>query len=133
MAGKTVKQMIMTIHDHTFLRREWFIDFNSQQFQDFLTGLVKEMKRLGIQVTVVNNRDTIIEINSYADLLNVVKISSPQDDHSNQCIGHIIGKSGKLDIMEDIRSAIQRVAFAPETIAPSGEFRKVCHNCGCGC
>jgi hypothetical protein len=81
----------------------------------------------------VNNQDTVIEINSYADLLNVVKISSPQDGHSNQCIGHIIGKSGKLDIMEDINLAVRRVAFAPETIAPSGEFRKVCHNCGCGC
>jgi hypothetical protein len=35
--------------------------------------------------------------------------------------------------MEDISTAVRRVAFAPETIAPSGEFRKVCHNCGCGC
>ncbi len=133
MACKTIKQMVIAIHDHAFLRKEWFVDFHSQLFQDFLAGLVKEMKRLGVHVSVVNNQDTVIEINSYADLLNVVKISSPQDGHSNQCIGHIIGKSGKLDIMEDISLAVRRVAFAPETIAPSGEFRKVCHNCGCGC
>lgn len=133
MACKTAKLMVITIQGHTFLRKEWFVDFNSQLFQDFLTGLVKEMKRLGIHVSVVNNQDPVIEINSYADLLNVVKVSSPQDGHSNLCIGHIIGKSGKLDIMEDISTAIRRVAFAPETIAPSGEFRKVCHNCGCGC
>jgi hypothetical protein len=28
---------------------------------------------------------------------------------------------------------VRRIAFAPETIAPADEFRKVCHNCGCGC
>ncbi len=91
------------------------------------------MKKLGITLTLLRNRDSVIKINSYADLLNVVKISSPDDGHSNQCIGHIIGKSEHLDILEDITTAVRRVAFAPETIAPSSEFRKVCHNCGCGC
>ncbi len=133
MACKTAKQMIITIHDQKHLRKDWFVDFNGQPFQNFLAELITEMKRLGVLLAVVRNRDTVIKVNSYADLLNVVKISSPQDGHSNQCVGHIIGKSGKLDIMEDISTAIRRVAFAPETIAPSGEFRKVCHNCGCGC
>jgi hypothetical protein len=91
------------------------------------------MKKLGVSLSVVRNRDAVIAVNSYADLLNVVKISSPQDGHSNQCVGHIIGKSERLDIMEDIGTAVRRIAFAPETIAPSSEFRKVCHNCGCGC
>jgi hypothetical protein len=75
----------------------------------------------------------IISINSYADVLNVVKISSAQDGQSNRCVGHIIGKSPNLDIMEDISRAVRRIAFAPETVAPADEFRKVCHNCGCGC
>lgn len=123
----------MTIHDQKHLRKKWFLDFDGQLFQDYLAGVVSEMKRLGVLVSVVRNQDAVISINSYADLLNVVKISSPDDGHSNQCIGHIIGKSPNLDIMEDINTALRRVAFAPETIAPSGEFRKVCHNCGCGC
>lgn len=125
--------MVVTIHDQKHLRKDWYIDFDGQPFQDFLTGMITEMKRLGVLFTVVRNRDAVITINSYADLLNVVKISSPQDGHSNQCVGHIIGKSQGLDIMEDISTAVRRVAFAPETVAPSSEFRKVCHNCGCGC
>jgi hypothetical protein len=133
MACKKTKQMTITIHDQKHLRKDWYFDFDGQPFQAYLAGMITEMKRLGVLLTVVRNRDSVISINSYADLLNVVKISSPQDGHSNQCIGHIIGKSQGLDIIEDISTAVRRVAFAPETVAPSSEFRKVCHNCGCGC
>lgn len=133
MACKKTKQMVITIHEQNHLRNDWYVDFDGHLFQDFLAGMTAEMKRLGVHLTVVRNRDAVIAINSYADLLNVVKISSPQDGHSNQCVGHIIGVSQHLDIMEDIGTAVRRVAFAPETIAPSSEFRKVCHNCGCGC
>jgi hypothetical protein len=38
-----------------------------------------------------------------------------------------------LNICEDISAAVRRIAFAPETVVPSNEFKKVCHNCGCGC
>lgn len=133
MACKKTKQMVITLLDQKHLRKDWYIDFDGQLFQGFMAGMIKEMKRLGVLLTVVRNRDAVISINSYADLLNVVKISSPQDGHSNQCVGHIIGKSQGLDIMEDISTAVRRVAFAPETVAPSSEFRKICHNCGCGC
>lgn len=133
MACKKSKQMIITILEQKHLRKDWYVDFDGQPFLDFLGGLIKEMKRLGVLLTVVRNRDVIISINSYADLLNVVKISSPRDGHSNQCVGHVIGKSQSLNIMEDVSTAVRRVAFAPETVAPSSEFRKVCHNCGCGC
>ena len=133
MACKKTKQLVIMIQDQKHLRKDWYVDFDGHPFLDFLAGMTAEMKRLGVLVTVERNRDAVIPINSYADLLNVVKISSPQDGHSNQCVGHIIGVSQNLDIMEDISTAVRRVAFAPETIAPSSEFRKVCHNCGCGC
>jgi len=133
MADNATKRMTITVHDQNYLRNDWCIDFDGQPFQDFLAEVIAEMGRLGVDLTVVRNRDAVISVNSYADLLNVVKISSPEDGHSNQCVGHIIGKSRHLDIMEDLGAAIRRVAFAPETIAPSSEFRKVCHNCGCGC
>jgi len=133
VTGKITKKMVITILEQQRIRNDWYIDFDGQPFQDFLEGIIGEMERLGVHVTVVRNRDAVISIGSYADLLNVVRISSPQDGHSNQCVGHIIGKSRGLDIMEDIGAAVRRVAFAPETIAPSSEFRKVCHNCGCGC
>jgi len=133
MADNNIKQMTVSILDQKYLRNDWSIDFDGQHFQDFLAEVTTEMARLGVHLNVVRNRDTVISVNSYADLLNVVKISSPQDGHSNQCVGHIIGKSQHLNIIEDVGAAIRRVAFAPETIAPSSEFRKVCHNCGCGC
>ena len=133
MACKKIKHITMTVFDQEKSVQEWFYDFDEESFQQFCDGLIKDMKKLGIALTLARNREAVIHINSYADLLNVVKISSPEDGHSNQCIGHIIGKSENLDILEDIRIAVRRVAFAPETIAPASEFRKVCHNCGCGC
>jgi len=133
MACKALKQITLTILDQEHVRRDWFFDFEGEAFQRFFDGMAREMRKLGIALKKVHNRDAMIKVNSYADLLNVVKVSSPDDGHTNQCIGHIIGKSEHLDIMEDIRTAVGRIAFAPETIAPSSEFRKVCHNCGCGC
>ncbi len=133
MGCKKLKLMTLVVFEQKHIRTDWQFDFDGAVFQSFYNNLAKDMKKLGIKLELVRNRDAIIIVNSYADLLNVVKISSPEDGHSNQCIGHIIGKSEHLDILEDIRSAVRRLAFAPETIAPSGEFRKVCHNCGCGC
>ena len=132
MAGKVLKVMTVTILDQQHLRGDWSFDFEGELFQRFISGLTKEMKKLGVKLTCVRNHDIVITINSYADLLNCVKISS-DDSLGNHCIGHVIGKSEHLDVMEDIGVAVRRVAFAPETIAPADEFRKVCHNCGCGC
>lgn len=133
MACKSMKQITVTILDQEHVRRDWWFDFDGEAFQRFFAGLTQEMRKLGVGLKQVRNREIAIRIASYADLLNVVKISSPDDGHSNQCVGHIIGQSEHLDIMEDISDAVRRIAFAPETIAPAGEFRKVCHNCGCGC
>lgn len=133
MACKALKQIKVTILKQEHIRRDWFFDFDGDVFQQFIHGLTKEMRKMGVALEVAHNCDMVIKVNSYADLLNVIKVSSPDDGHINQCVGHIIGKSEHLEIMEDIRTAVSRIAFAPETIAPSSEFRKVCHNCGCGC
>lgn len=133
MECKHIKQMRITVLDQNYVRNDWKYDFEGPGFQSFFEALTTDMNRLGVGLELVRNRDAVIHINSYADLLNVVKISSLSDGHSNQCVGHIIGKSSNLNILEDIRVAVRRIAFAPETVAPSSEFRKVCHNCGCGC
>ena len=132
MSGKGLKTVLVTILDQQHLRRDWLFDFNGELFRNFFSDLSKEMRKSGVDLTCVHNHDVVISINSYADLLNCVKISS-DDSLGNHCIGHVIGKSEHLDILGDLDSAVRRVAFAPETIAPAGEFRKVCHNCGCGC
>ena len=132
MAGKVLKSLTVTILGQEHVRGDWRFDFDGEQFRRFIAVLGKEMKKLGFALTCVHNPDVTISINSYADLLNCVKVAT-DDSQGNHCIGHIIGKSEHLDIMEDIGAAVRRIAFAPETIAPAGEFRKVCHNCGCGC
>lgn len=133
MAGRRLKDMTITVFAQEHIRKEWYFDFDAEAFRHFCETLSRDMKRLGVALHIVHNRGTTIKITSYADLLNSVRISSPDDGHTHQCVGHIIGKSEHLDIMEDIGTAVRRIAFAPETIAPSNEFRKVCHNCGCGC
>jgi len=132
MSVKALKAITVTILDQQHLRDDWRFDFDGELFRQFLAGMTQDMKKLGFALTCVHNPDVQISINSYADLLNCVKVSS-DESQGTHCIGHIIGKSENLDIMEDVGSAIRRLAFAPETIAPAGEFRKVCHNCGCGC
>jgi len=132
MAGRSLKAITVTILGQQHLREDWLFDFDGEGFRQFITAVTRDMRKLGFDLTCVKNQDVVISINSYADLLNCVKISS-EDSLGNHCIGHVIGKSEHLDILEDIDSALRRVAFAPETIAPAGEFRKVCHNCGCGC
>lgn len=128
-----MREIKITILGQKHLRNDWFFDFDSEQFHEFIGQLAATMKQLGTELTLVFNPDQVIAINSYADLLNCIKISSSEDNHHHHCIGHIIGKSEHLDIMSDISKAVKRVAFAPETIAPDAAFAKVCHNCGCGC
>ena len=132
MAAKVLRQITVTVFDQNHVRKDWFFDFNGESFQHFLSETSRNIRKSGVALSCVYNRDVVISVASYTDLLNCVKISS-DDSQGNHCIGHIIGKSEHLDILEDIATAIRRIAFAPETIAPAGEFRKVCHNCGCGC
>lgn len=128
-----MKSIIVTILGQNYQRQNWSFDFNDAAFLTFFQTLTVELGQLGIDLKLVLNPELVITVDSYADLLNCVKVSSPQDSHHNQCVGHIIGKSARLDIMEDMARAIRRIAFAPETIEPDSTFRKVCHNCGCGC
>lgn len=132
MTGKALKTVTVTIFGQQHLRKDWLFDFEGDTFRCFMSGLGRDMERSGVALNCVRKHDVQITVNSYADLLNCVKVAS-DDSQGNHCIGHIIGKSEHLDIMEDIHAAVRRIAFAPETIAPAGEFRKVCHNCGCGC
>jgi hypothetical protein len=130
MAGK---KMTVTFYQQNHRRPDWRIDLSSPEFVQFFAEVVRDMARYGIELSRADNDAVTIEINSYGDLLNAVRISSPADGFSSLCVGHIIGKSAHLDLQEDIRRALDRVAFAPETIPPEDHNRKVCHNCGCGC
>jgi len=129
----TNKNLLLTVYGQNHIRDNWKVDLDGETFKGFVTALSEELSAFGIGVDSSRNEAVTVNVNSYADLLNAVRISSPADGFINKCIGHIIGQSQNLNLFEDIRRAVNRVAFAPETIQPDDHNRKVCHNCGCGC
>lgn len=127
------KKMVVTFYGQNHIRPDWRVDLSSYAIDLFFIELANDLARFGIELARAENDEIVIDINSYADLLNAVRISSPSDGFSSLCVGHIIGKSPHLDLMEDLRRAVNRIAFAPETVPPEDHNRRVCHNCGCGC
>lgn len=127
------KHMRLTCYGRNQSRPEWEGPLSGVTFDLFFAELAQELERFGIALERGAPCAEAIEVKSYADLLNSVRIASPSDGISNVCVGHVIGKSPHLDPLEDIRRAVNRIAFAPETVPPDDENRKVCHNCGCGC
>ena len=127
------KKMVVTFYQQNHVRTDWNVDLSGSQFELFFIELAEDLSKCGIEITKVIDKETGIDIRSYTDLLNSVRIASPTDGFSSICVGHVLGKSPHLDIFEDIKRAVNRIAFAPETIAPESHNRQVCHNCGCGC
>jgi hypothetical protein len=127
------KTLTLTILGQNHVRKDWYFDFDSIAFELFFSELADDLAHLGIRLERTDNRDHVIDVNSYSDLLNAVRIASPSDGFSGICIGHILGKSPNCDILEDIKRSVNRIAFAPETVHPEESNLKVCHNCGCGC
>lgn len=130
MAGK---QITLIYYSQHHVRSDWEYDLHSKEHCSMIDELSAELAGCGINLTTRDEPGFIIDIRSYADLLNAIRITSHDDGFSNICIGHVIGKSINLNLSEDIRRAVARVAYAPETVPPDDHNRKVCHNCGCGC
>jgi hypothetical protein len=127
------KRIVLTIFRRNHVRPDWKVGLSGRAFDGWCAEVAAWLAPFGFAFDVVRNNDVTIDVNSYADLLNAVRVSSPSDGCSNRCVGHIIGKSEKLDLLEDIRAAVSRIAFAPETVPPDDFKARVCHNCGCGC
>jgi len=127
------KGMRLTCFGRKNSNPEWEKVLSGDIFDGFVAELARELGEYGIELTRLDDDAQVIDVKSYADLLNAVRIGSPADGITNVCVGHVIGKSQNLDPQEDIRRAVNRIAFAPETVPPDSEYRKVCHNCGCGC
>jgi hypothetical protein len=125
--------MVLTLYRQNHVRPNWRVDLAGCEYELFFIELADILRQFDIELEIAKNDEVTIDVNSYADLLNAIRISSPADGFANICIGHVIGKSPRLDLMEDIKRGINRVAFAPETIPPEDHNRRVCHNCGCGC
>jgi hypothetical protein len=130
MAGK---EITVTFYRQNHVRDNWKVDLQGGESQRFFGTLADDLSRSGVILKQAVNDGFTIDINSYNDLLNAVRISSPTDGFANVCVGHVIGQSPNLNLLDDIRRAVTRIAFAPETVPPEDHNRKVCHNCGCGC
>ena len=126
--------------DVIFFERNWSAkDWKYERYLDLdsaLSNMLAEMKAelaaFGIELRVIDE-ELKSEIKGYGDLLNSMRISFSSAGVASYCLGHIISQSQNLDILEDLRRGINRVAFAPETVEPAGSDKVVCHNCGCGC
>lgn len=128
-----IKKIVISVCNQNHIRDNWKVDLASECFSVFVQELRSELAGFGIEVESIYNDAMTVNVDSYADLLNAVRITSAVDGFVNKCVGHIMGQSQNLNLFEDIRRAVNRVAFAPETIQPDDYNRKVCHNCGCGC
>ncbi len=127
------KEITVVFYRQNYIRDNWKVDLDGMEAELFFSTLEGDLSRGGVVLKRARNDAFTIDINSYADLLNAVRISSPDDGFGCVCVGHIIGQSPNLDLLDDIRRAVMRIAFAPETVPPEDHNRKVCHNCGCGC
>lgn len=128
-----VKEISVVFYQRSFITEKWRQMVDLTALDALFDELAAELPSLGFAVKRLDDADMSMNINGYGDLLNSVRIRCPDLGIGNMCLGHIIGASKNLNLVEDIRRGVNRVAFAPETIEPEGSDKIVCHNCGCGC
>lgn len=127
------KEITIAFYRRRLVRQDPILVVDESAKEAFFADLEKEFAPFGITVRSLEEADLTMDVKGYGDLLNSIRLRSLQDGIGNLCLGHVIGVSSNRHLFEDIRRAINRVAFAPETIEPEGSDKVVCHNCGCGC
>lgn len=127
------KDICVAFYQHRYQSQKWRDLFDGADLDTLFDQLTAELAPLGFHLTRLDEMTMQMEIKGYGDLLNSIRLRAPAQGVGNMCLGHVIGTSKNLDLSEDIRRGVNRVAFAPETIEPEGSDKIVCHNCGCGC
>lgn len=130
MSGKEIS---VVFYQRNFLADKWRQMVDAAVLEKLFAELSAELMPLGFSFKCLDEIDISMDINGYGDLLNSVRLRAPALGIGNMCLGHVIGASKNLNLVEDIRRGVNRVCFAPETIEPEGSDKIVCHNCGCGC
>jgi len=128
-----MKEVTVVFYRREFKDDKWRNAVDEQGLDALFERLGKDLASVGVRLLRAEDPDMVMEIKGYGDLLNSVRIRSPKDGVGNMCLGHVIGQSAHLNLVEDIERGVNRAAFAPETIEPEGSDKVVCHNCGCGC
>ena len=129
----STKEISIVFYQRDYLVAKWRGVFDAADIDGMVQSLYSELVPLGFHLTCREDTGLRMAIKGYGDLLNSIRIRCPDHGVGNMCLGHIIGSSKNLDLAEDIRRGVNRVAFAPETVEPEGSDKIVCHNCGCGC
>lgn len=127
------KEISVVFYQRNYMADKWRQMVDVDSLDVLFSELAKELPPLGFTVKRIEDTEMSMAIKGYGDLLNSIRIRCPGFGIGNMCLGHVIGSSKNLDLVEDIRRGVNRVAFAPETIEPEGSDKIVCHNCGCGC
>ncbi|MDF1579250.1 MAG: hypothetical protein P1P74_00555 [Desulfuromonadales bacterium] len=127
------KEITVVLYRREFENPDWSYPVDEEALARFIEKLSTQLETLAVRVQFVCQPEQCARVRGYGDLLNAVRLRSPQDNIANLCLGHILGSSDNRDLFEDIRRGVTRVAFAPEMIEPEGSNKIVCHNCGCGC
>lgn len=110
----------------------WHYPFDEEAIQPYFDALNQELAGCGVFFDFCHEPNITLRINGYGDLLNSIRIRSPEDGFSSLCLGQFIGPSPETNLLDDVKRGVRRVAFSPESIIPSGGDA-ICHNCGCGC
>ncbi len=126
-----MKTITVVFYDREFAGG-WTYDFDEQAIASFFEALNDELNSCGVQFDYCHEANITLRVNGYGDLLNSIRIRSPEDGFSSLCLGQFIGPSPDTDLLADIKRGVRRVAFSPESITPAGGDA-ICHNCGCGC
>lgn len=127
------REIVVVFYRREYCDEKWQRLFDKTDLEALFSELVPELKRFDFQLSRADDPALQMKIKGYGDLLNSIRLRAPAQGIGNMCLGHVIGTSKNLDLAEDIRRGVNRVAFAPETIEPEGSDKIVCHNCGCGC
>jgi hypothetical protein len=127
------KSITIVVYQRNFLRPDWRHDLDVAAIKSLAEELNQELKPFCWQVGFCLDNERSVDVRGYGDLLNAVRLRTTGSAHSNPCLGHVIGASTSCDPLADIKRGINRIIFAPETIEPESAYKKICHNCGCGC
>ncbi len=127
------KEISVVFYQRNYLADKWQQMVKQEELDALFLELGRELAGLGFDFKQIVEPDLSMDIKGYGDLLNSVRLRCAAHGVGNMCLGHVIGASQHLDLVEDIRRGVNRVCFAPETIEPEGSDKVVCHNCGCGC
>ncbi|PLX97638.1 MAG: hypothetical protein C0620_00595 [Desulfuromonas sp.] len=111
---------------------DWTYPLDEEAIAPFFAALNEELNTAGVAFDFCHEPNITLRVNGYGDLLNSIRIRSPEDGFSSLCLGQFIGASPDTDLLADIKRGVRRVAFSPESIVPAGGDA-ICHNCGCGC